>query len=610
MTAGNYTVSLNVTNLYGFNSTTKTGYIRVNPFNLPPPAITAITPVSGYRNSTVSFTLTGTNFQPGYTVVEFRNQSSGFIPTSLTSVTATQINGIADIPLNASAGLWNIRLITTSGGENIKLNAFTVIPTNPPTISTLTPGTGYKNTTVDFTITGTNFQTGMGKTGVRVYENVADTELAATVTNVTATSIIGTINITNQAFAGSYNLNVSTVDGGTATKPAAFTVTNLPTPTITALSPAAGFQNTTVGFTITGTYFQPGNTVVLFTDPITGRILNTAALDSITSTRITGNITIPYNASTRSYRLDVSTADGGFTNKVNAFTVNPVPAPQITSITPQSGAKNSVVAFTLNGANFQVENKTTVKIVEDATPTNLAVTIYNVTPTRIIGSVTIPATVPQGLYRVEVTTVDGGTANKIDAFTVNYMALPVISAITPTSGYQNSTVRFTLTGNNFLDGGTIVRLRSSGVTINATPTLNSVSTTSITGTFRINITDTTGPYRIDVITNGGGINSKQNGFTVNTNPPPTIASITPTTGYRGTTVSFTIDGTNFEPDLTSVNLTRTGSSDIATMLTSVTTTQIKGTAFLGSGTTTGLWNINVTTTDGGTARMSNAINIL
>ena len=55
-----------------------------------------------------------------------------------------------------------------------------------------------------------------------------------------------------------------------------------------------------------------------------------------------------------------------------------------------------------------------------------------------------------------MTTVDGGVVSRFQAFTVTYLPLPVMTSLTPDSGYLNSTVPFTLTGNYFLNGGTVV----------------------------------------------------------------------------------------------------------------------------------------------------------
>jgi len=267
-----------------------------------------------------------------------------------------------------------------------------------------------------------------------------------------------------------------------------------------------------VAFSITGTNFQPGNTLVALKNQTTGASLNTTYLTSVTSTAITGTIHVPANAPTGYYRLDLTTTDGGVTNKRNAFRVKQVLPPTLTSITPTTGAKGSVVAFTIRGTNFQNGDKTTVQIYDTVSGTWLTTTLAQVTETTIIGSVTIPGSAPSGKYTLEVRTADGGAVSRYEAFTVNYLGLPSIGSITPATGKRGTDVNFTLKGSNFVDSGTIVRLRIPGSTINST--VLSANSTMVLGYFPIAAGATTGSYRLDVFTQGGGINSKLNGFAV------------------------------------------------------------------------------------------------
>lgn len=102
--------------------------------------------------------------------------------------------------------------------------------------------------------------------------------------------------------------------------------------------------------------------------------------------------------------------------------------------------------------------------------------------------------------------------SRYEAFTVNYRGLPLISSITPAAGKRGTDVNFTLKGSNFVDGGTVVRLRIPGSTINST-VLNA-NATMVLGSFPIPAGATAGSYRLDVFAQGGGINSKLNGFAV------------------------------------------------------------------------------------------------
>jgi subtilisin family serine protease len=515
--AGTFTVSLNASNAAGSNVTALANYISV----IAPvkPTIATLSPSSGDLNTTISFTITGASFETGnnQTRVNFtKGIGAGRFDNqniTLTSVTGGSIHGTMDVSCDAPAGSWDLSITTAKNGTSLtKTGALTINRLLPPAISAITPATGSKNTTVNFTIAGTGFQTVPGQTRVRISGDIADPELEVTLLNVTPTRITGSIDVTNAAYPGSYLLTVTTVDGGTATKPAAFTVGYAGIPTISTLTPGTGYRNSTTGFSISGTNFQPEKTIVVFKNQITGQVLNITDLTTVTSTQIIGNITIPANAPTGLYRLDVITPDGGFANKVNAFRVNAVSAPAITSITPIAGSKRSVVAFTILGANFQPAGQTTVRIIDDVSGTSPPTALYSVTPAKIIGSFTIPANVPAGKYRLEITTADGGMVSKYEAFTINYLALPVITSITPATGARGHDVNFTLRGNYYVDGGTIVRLRAPGSTINAT-VLNANSTV-VLGSLPIPGGAPTGAYRLDVITLGGGFSSKTAGYTV------------------------------------------------------------------------------------------------
>jgi len=515
--AGTFTVSLNASNAAGSNVTTLAKYISV----IAPvkPTIASLSPLSSDLNTTISFTITGAGFETGnnQTRVNFtKGTGAGRFDNqniTLTAVTGSSIRGTMNVSCDAPAGSWDLSVTTAKNGTSLtKTGALTINRILPPALSAITPATGPRNTTVNFTIAGTGFQTVSGQTRVRISEDVMDTELDVTLINVTATRITGSIIVAGDAYPGSYLLTVTTVDGGTATKPAAFTVGHAGIPTISTLTPGAGYRNSTAGFSITGTNFQPEKTIVAFKNQTTGLALNATELTAVTSTRIIGNITIPANAPTGLYRLDVITLDGGVGKRINAFRVNAVSAPAITSITPTTGSKNSVVAFTIRGANFQQAGQTSVRIIDDVSGTVPPTALYSVAPAKIIGSFTIPANVPSGKYRLEVTTADGGRVSKNEAFTINYLALPVITSITPATGARGQDVNFTLRGNNYVDGGTIVRLRTWGSTINAT--VYNANSTVLLGSFPIPDGAPTGPYRLDVITLGGGFSSRIAGYTV------------------------------------------------------------------------------------------------
>ncbi len=509
--AGKWNVT--VTTTKGGPSAVRTSAVVVSPAARP--VIGSVRPATAALNTTVNVSVSGSNFDEtgGMTRVNVTRGTFDNANITITDVTTTMINFTIVAGPGVPTGPWDVIVTTVNGGSSlVRTGAITVSTVPAPAIASLSPAKGARNTTVNFTITGTNFQAGAGKTRVRIYEDVMDTELDAAVTGITPTTIKGTVSIDGEAYPGDYIVEVNCVDGGTAAKAAAFTIGYLEMPAITSMTPSSGFRNDTVQYVITGSGFQPGLTTVLFRNQTTNAVFGTSEVSLVTGTRIIGNLTIPADAPTGQYRLDILTVDGGTVSRRNAFRADAVKPPVIGSLTPSTGAKGSVTAFTLTGSNFMAAEKTTVRVSDDVTGTELATDLFSVTQTKIIGSFTIPASAPSGKYRLTVSTTDGGETTRSEAFTVSYLERPVIGTLTPATGARNSNIAFTLTGDNFVDGGTIVRMRTFGSTINATAL--SVNTTKITGEFPIPADAGTGAYRLDVITQGGGFNSKLNAFTM------------------------------------------------------------------------------------------------
>ncbi|MGA2122563.1 MAG: PKD domain-containing protein, partial [Methanoregula sp.] len=271
----------------------KTVFLSTSPVSVvPPPTITLISPVSGYRNSTIIFTLDGHNFQPGpgNTTVQFRNQTDILVPT-LTNVTATRIDGFLVVPEDATAGSWNIRVITMDSGENTLVGKFTVVQLLKPTITSMTPTSGVRTSLVTFTLGGTNFQPGAGNTNVTLFNTTYPGVITARLTSVTLTAITGNFTIPVDAAFGKWFANVTTVSGGTSTSPVTFTVTQQLKPAITSITPATGFRNTTITFALAGSNFQvgTGSNVSFFNQSYfnTNATSIYANITSVTSTSIT-----------------------------------------------------------------------------------------------------------------------------------------------------------------------------------------------------------------------------------------------------------------------------------------------------------------------------------
>lgn len=231
------------------------------------PTLTALSPTSRAANSgDFQLTLTGTGFQQGAAVL------FGATVLTPTSVTPTQIVTTVTNNLIQQAGPIQVR-VRQNSVDTAPLT-FTVAAPAAPVISSISPTSRGANTG-DFplTITGSNFASGA---------TVLFGTTSLTPTSVTATQIVVTVtgNLIQQPGTVPVRVRASGVDSA----PVNFTVTAIPTPAITSLSPATRVADSgDFALTITGQNFLTG-AVVRFG----GSVTLTPA--SLTTTQIVVNV--------------------------------------------------------------------------------------------------------------------------------------------------------------------------------------------------------------------------------------------------------------------------------------------------------------------------------
>jgi hypothetical protein len=99
-----------------------------------------------------------------------------------------------------------------------------------------------------------------------------------------------------------------------------------------------------------------------------------------------------------------------------------------------------------------------------------------------------------------------------------------------------------------------------------------------------------GARNVTVTTAGGTSGSRT--FTISNPPNPTLTSISPTSGLHGTTVTVTLNGTNFTTAGTTINISGTG---VTPTITAVTPTKLTASFVITSGAATTTRFVNVTT---------------
>lgn len=175
----------------------------------------------------------------------------------------------------------------------------------------------------------------------------------------------------DQATAGSYNVTVTNpTPGGGTTVASIFTVNatpaSNPVPTITTLSP----NSVTVGaaaqtLTVSGTNFV-GTSVVSFNN-------TTRTTTYVSATQLTIQLMAGDQSAAGSYNVTVTNpTPGGGTAAASIFTVNAVPAPTLTAISPSNPVGGVTYVFTLTGTDFGTMANTTVSFNGHDCDTNLS----------------------------------------------------------------------------------------------------------------------------------------------------------------------------------------------------------------------------------------------
>ena len=177
---------------------------------------------------------------------------------------------------------------------------------------------------------------------------------------------------------------------------------------------------------------------------------------------------------------------------------------------------------------------------------------------------------------------------------------PTLTSVSPNQGLRGTTVAVTLTGTNFIVGATTVNV---GAGMTATNVVVG-SSTSLTANFVLDPAAVVGP-RIVTVTTAGGTSVPQ-GFTINL-PPPTLTSVAPNQGTRGTIVAVTLTGTNFVAGATVVNVS--GADATASNVVVVSPTSLTASVVIDATAAGGARTVTVTTAGGTSGAQTFTVNL-
>jgi len=191
---------------------------------LPAPTATSVSPTSGHRGTTIDVVVTGTNFVDG-AVASF--SGTGITVNTTTFTDASHVT--ANITIDPSATLTSRDVtVTNPDTQSATCSACFTVILPAPTATSVSPTTGEAGTTINVTVTGTNFVSGatvsFSGTGITVNTN----------TFVDSSHVTANVTISSSATLSARNVSVTNPDTQSATCGGCFTVTSAVTATLTA----------------------------------------------------------------------------------------------------------------------------------------------------------------------------------------------------------------------------------------------------------------------------------------------------------------------------------------------------------------------------------------
>jgi hypothetical protein len=292
------------------------------------PTLTSISPSNGIPGRAYQVTLTGTGFVVSGGGASCSNgvTTVGITGSGVTTGDVSIANGTITVTFtvapDAPPQSHDVTVANSRGASNpLKFN----VGLATPTITSISPSSGLRGTTVTVTLTGTNFVSNSGPTTVQVGPG---NKIGISNVNVKSdTSLTATFNIFTDATVGNYSVFVSTPRGGQSNA-IEFDVKSS-TPVLTSISPSSGVRGTSIQVTLSGKNFAATSpTVKISSAGIT--VTNTAV---VSDTSLTATFTIAPTATLGNYYVFISTAAGGDSSNVT-FAVNPK-GPTITYGLPQ-----------------------------------------------------------------------------------------------------------------------------------------------------------------------------------------------------------------------------------------------------------------------------------
>jgi hypothetical protein len=486
-------------------------------------SISSFTPSTGNAGEFINVTITGqsTNFQQGTDVIQLTSGSTVISPQQSNFLSATSIQSVFAFNKDKPTGYYNLS-IQKNGSYTLNLNNSFYLNADPTiaTINSVAPSSAQQGQTITLTINAMNLNFGNGGLPTTVWLRLGSAQInASSMVIVDPLTIHATFTFSYGHPVGNYDVCFYNVLDGNVTDVAGFTLNTGPAvPSIIACTPNSGTQCELLSVSITGqhTHFEQGTDLITLTDgfytfhPQQSTFVNDSLIQSqfiFTALNPTGY----YDLSIQKYNSINLTLN-------DAFYLNPViAAPSIISVSPTSGAQNTIATLVITGAHthFGQAGSTTTAYIEKGSY------VMNQTSATVIDSNTLQVQIPlsnsypTGLYDLYVTNTFDGPMVLTGIFTITPgINSPAITSVSPNTALHGETLTVSITGQNtiFQQGTDNVNLSRNGSVLVHPSNITIVSPTVINATFSFSMFLPTGFYDVNAV--GNDIIVLENGFEV------------------------------------------------------------------------------------------------
>jgi hypothetical protein len=484
---------------------------------IPGPAIIAnLSPATGNEGQEVAFTITGsaTHWAQNFTQFYIAGGGSDITVNNVVINSPTQATADISISPTANPGARSIYMVTN--GESLTDSGAFVVTGGIPVVTSIGPNNALQGTTgLQVTITGNAYTAWTTATTVNFGPGVSITNLQWE----DASHIEAVINVASGAQVGYRTVVVQTGPQGLTGYFQVTAPAPPPTPYIWYENPSSGIPGQTVTITFLGAYthWDPnpttGTQLTGFLSGPNGVVVNSFQVTGPTTAL--ANVTISPTATAATYDLTLTTATAAPQEVDNAQFSVVVAQPTLSVVDPGSaiqGAQNVMVNIIGQFTHF---DSTTTFSFGNGITANGPPTILG--PTIATQTISVGIETPTGGYQVVSTTPDAPAGQMVvgGAYFDVTPSLALISAITPNTGLQGTTVTVEMTGQNtHWDGSTSFNF-GAGIVVTTTQ-VNSA--TDATLTLAIPALASEGPTGASATT-GGEVARITNGFVVQAGTP-------------------------------------------------------------------------------------------